>query len=173
MSEIRALEKLRECANHESAGFFVNLEQTFGLHRYKCGDSTVKPNGRMILNSIADAIESEIAERFMELPVDADGVPWTLETESFVDDTGREVVFSGLEVDYAGRWRIRSNCVLHDPSLCRHAKPDPLKELLSELANEVWEASCTCQTTWSDSGLDGIEERYAERIRELMKEGGE
>ena len=111
--------------------------------------------------------------RFCELPIDADGVPWTLETESFVDDTGAKVMFSGLQVDCKGRWKILSNCVWHDPSLCRHAKPDPLKELLSELANEVWEASCTCQTTWSDSGLDGIEERYANRIRELMKEGGD
>ena len=69
------------------------------------------------------------------------------------------------DCDPRGHW--------YGPLQLEHVKPDPLKELLSELANEVWEASCTCQTTWSDSGLDGIEERYAERIRELLKEGGE
>ncbi|MBQ1449996.1 MAG: hypothetical protein IIZ12_03570, partial [Eggerthellaceae bacterium] len=79
-------------------------------------------------------------------------------------------------------WRITAigsdvnskECFLSTTANCLcHVKPDPLKELLSELANEVWEASCTCQTTWSDSGLDGIEERYANRIRELMKDGGD
>ena len=47
-------------------------------------------------------------------------------------------------------------------------KPRTLDDVLKELANEVWEASCTCQTTWSDSGLDGIEERYAEELRDLL-----
>lgn len=154
MSEIKALEDLRKWAQRviESCCTGMKADE--------------------VLES-ADEIQAEIDERFTLLPVDADGVPWTLETETFVDDTGREVEFSGLQVDREGRWKILNICVWHDPSLCRHVKPDPLKELLSELANEVWEASCTCQTTWSDSGLDGIEERYANRIRELMEDGGD
>ena len=75
MSEIKALEKLRECAEHSSEGWFVNLEQAFGLRRYKCGNSTVKPDGGAILNAIADEIQAEVDSRFMELPLDADGVP--------------------------------------------------------------------------------------------------
>lgn len=148
MSEIKALEKLRAAGRNIAKG--SNLE-----NHEKCN----------LLLVIADEIQAEIDERFMELPVDADGVPWTLETESFVDDTGREVVFSGLEVDYAGRWRIRSNCVLHDPSVCRHVKPDPLKELLTEML---------------DRNSDGVGLRefnrdfgafvahYADEIRELL-----
>lgn len=151
MSEIKALEDLRKWAQRviESCCTGMKADE--------------------VLES-ADEIQAEIDERFMELPVDADGVPWTLETESFVDDTGAKVMFSGLQVDCKGRWKILSNCVWHDPSLCRHIKPDPLKELLTEML---------------DRNSDGIGYRdfncdfnvfvghYADKIRELMKEDGE
>lgn len=113
--------------------------------------------------AIAGSIEREIAERYMLLPVDADGVPIHPGNRVEMDGKGGEVWLVGTtDVMCSGGMSYRAVAV-------NHAKPDPLKELLSELANEVWEASCTCQTTWSDSGLDGIEERYAERIRELME----
>lgn len=113
--------------------------------------------------AIAGSIEREIAERYIELPCDADGVPIHPGNRVELDGKGGEV------------WLVGTTDVMCNDGMSyravavNHAKPDPLKELLSELANEVWEASCTCQTTWSDSGLDGIEERYAERIRELME----
>lgn len=121
-------------------------------------------DARMI--EIADAIEAEIKSRYMLLPVDADGAPIRCGDEVTTDALWNEKwsVFA-VASDY---WVDVDGCT-HKPCATHHAKPDPLKELLSELANEVWEASCTCQTTWSDSGLDGIEERYAERIRELME----
>lgn len=61
--------------------------------------------------------------------------------------------------------RVKQN-VAHN---LHHIKPRTLESVLADLANEVWEASCTCQTTWSDSGLDGIEKKYADEIRELME----
>lgn len=145
MSEIKALEELRKytlCDKDEIYTVYFEADE------------------------LADEIQAEIDERFMELPIDADGVPWTLETESFVDDTGAKVVFSGLEVDYAGRWKIRSNCVLHDPSSCRHIKPDPLKELLREYGDWYKHTAGGCDEP-------GVTDEYADRIRELMKEGGE
>ena len=159
MSEIKALEKLRECANHESAGFFVNLEQTFGLHRYKCGDSTVKPNGRMILNSIADAIESEIAERFIELPVDANGVPIHVGDE----------LEGGFAVDYvAPHWVFSAGRGAKHDGSCHHVKPRTLEDVLSEFANRV----CNSGHQWWLDAADVVPQ-YADEIRELMKEGGD
>ena len=84
------------------------------------------------IDACIKAVEAEIADRFIELPTDADGVPWTLETESFVDDVGRKVKFSGLQVDRKGRWEIINVCVCHDPSLCRHVKQRTLEDVLMD-----------------------------------------
>ena len=85
---------------------------------------------------IINEIEDEIAANYIRLPCDTDGIPWTLETESFVDDTGRKVKFSGLQVDREWRWKILHIYVQHDPSLCHHVKPRTLEDILEEYANE-------------------------------------
>lgn len=149
---IESIEKLREslkdCARE--AGVEPNRFDTYWITARAC-------------DMLIDEIEAEIESRYMELPCDADGVPIHPGNRVELDGKGGEV------------WLVGTTDVMCNDGMSyravavNHAKPDPLKELLSELANEVWEASCTCQTTWSDSGLDGIEERYAERIRELME----
>ena len=151
MSDIQALDKLREW-----------------FREHPCNDW--KP-----IDAI-NAIEREILERYMLLPVDADGAPIHVEDvlechangydgAFTVFAIGSNVVVGNHDIEWVGR---NSSKWFHVASFCTHVKPDSLKELLSELANEIWETNCTCQTTWSDSGLDGIEKRYAERIRELM-----
>lgn len=124
-------------------------------------------NHRDELIKLTDEIEREIAEKYMELPVDADGVPIHM-GDAMDDGKVAKLVISddGEHSVYVYKLpNVQHELYCYETA---HVKPDPLKELLSELANDVWEASCTCQTTWSDSGLDGIEERYAERIRELL-----
>ena len=133
MSEIKALDNLR------------NWAKKYG------------PMGSHDPLMFADEIEREISERYVLLPCDADGEPWTLETERFIDDTGRKVKFSGLQVDREGRWKIINVCVCHDPSLCRHVKPDSLKELLGELVSEA-----------RDDSRDFSVEPWCDAVRELM-----
>lgn len=53
MSKIKALKRLREWASQHKGWSLYDIE----------------------INEIADEIEHEIAERFIKLPVDADGVP--------------------------------------------------------------------------------------------------
>ena len=142
---MESIEKLREFAE-------IRLDGWAKLDALKC----------------ADEIEAEIERDYMKLPVDADGVPWSLDTESFIDDTGREVVFSGLQVDYQGRWKILSNCVWHDPSLCHHVKPDPLVELLKDFALDV--ARSVDENIVGFSPCSYTLDQYTERFRELMKE---
>lgn len=115
------------------------------------------------IDACIKAVEAEIADRFIELPTDADGVPWTLETESFVDDAGIEVVFSGLKVDCKGRWKILSNCVWHNPSLCRHVKPRMLEDVLEDCINEF---SHRCTEGKYDTRPTVA--KYADEIRELL-----
>ena len=150
---MKSIEKLRESLKDctSEAGIEPNRFDTYWITARAC-------------DMLIDEIEAEIAEKYMELPVDADGVPIHV-GDSIEYPNGRRDVVRFITVnDNVPTFNERGWVA----SKCRHVKPDPIKELLSELANDVWEASCTCQTTWSDSGLDGIEERYAERIRELL-----
>ena len=73
-----------------------------------------------------DEIEREIAERYMELPVDADGVPWHIG-----DVTENGNIVNAICFDRHGcHFQDTLNDI--DPSIHRHIKPDPVKELLEE-----------------------------------------
>lgn len=129
-------------------------------------------------------LENAIAERdacYMRLPVDADGVPIrvgdVLDPPKGSEEYGRLMV---AELTYDGEdWYFKGEIPASFTGQAgyfnvlgfTHVKPDTVESLLQRLADEVWEASTTCQTTWSDSGLDGIAERYAERIREAVEHG--
>lgn len=113
---------------------------------------------------IADEIEAEIESRYMELPVDADGVPihpndklehvtgmWT-----FTADT-LEVDRWGAHVRPNGQARVQC-------ANCRHVKPRTIEDVLTDFANEVARQG-------HQIGLTGHEltMRYADEIRELME----
>lgn len=141
MSGIKALEKLREFAETPPHVF---REELLGF---------------------VNEIEREIAERYMKLPVDADGVP-IRPGEQMADDSQRA---DGLGL---AKWDVVSvnECAFFDMSgglhvgkQCHHVKPDPVKELLEELLNDI------------DYAYDGkvtiaqLIDEYAARIREAVK----
>lgn len=109
----------------------------------------------------------------MKLPLDDDGVPIRLGdsvTASSIEGAVAAIDMRDNGFCYIGiRPTGWDTPTVYTAEECRHVKPDTLEILLQDLADEVWEASCTCQTTWSDSGLDGIAERYAERIRQSIE----
>lgn len=170
MSEIKALEKLRECANHESAGFFVNLEQAFGLSRYKCGDSTIKPSGAAILNAIADEIEAEIADNYMRLPCDVDGVPIHVGEHvrgKYTDDKTLYKVH-GFMFDFEhGQCNIALNeSRFASSNLLVRCEPRTLEDVLNDFGRKFAE-------NYHYPNADGLVDKTADEIRELMEEGGE
>ena len=78
-----------------------------------------------------DAIEAEIAERFMELPVDADGVPIR------IGDTVCEVdVRVPIEVMSLTFYEdcVDVNVCGMNPNMLRHVKPRTLEDVMSEYA---------------------------------------
>ena len=121
--------------------------------------------------AIAGGIEAEIAENYMRLPVDAEGVPIhvgdAVAEKPFRPKAGEkpaEVVCMLLnsdgwaigDCDPRGHW--------FHPMVLEHVKPDPLKELLCDMIHEYGSTDALTET---------VADKYAERIRELMKEGGE
>ncbi len=140
MSEIKALEELREWSR---------------LGPMVCQD----------LLDIADEIEREIAERFMELPVDADGVPIRVGDELETAHGGKVIV------EYVGECEVR---VYRDGEhyrvsqdeyayTCRHVKPRTIEDILALFLTAV-----------GDDDPHYYDEQiaeYADEIRELLGVG--
>lgn len=124
---------------------------------------------------IIGELQAEINERFMLLPVDADGVPIhmgdTVEGELPDNTTVKGTVTTYhihngddpdtvyVKVDCGGGWTIKELKVKH----CRHVKPDPVKELLRRMADEVYDDS---HETPFDR--DFIVEKYVDELRDLL-----
>lgn len=118
------------------------------LRLYTPNSGELKVQGLDIL----DEIEREIAERYIELPVDADGVPW------HIGDTveGHGMVRS-LDLNRYG-WAFFGVENAIDPALHRHAKPRIVEDVLADFAAEVEQGRNTFETA----------RKYADELRELM-----
>ena len=135
MSEIKALDNLR------------NWAKKYG------------PMGSHDPLMFADEIEREISERYMLLPVDADGVPIRVGDELFNKNKPTDA-YKVTAIADNGYIRIYHDTAHIHSSQCRHVKPDTLKELLEEFTDAL-------NSPAEDDGRDLCAE-YAERIRELV-----
>lgn len=153
MSEIKALEELRELCDSVKSSDFASV-------------------GCDAVLEIADEIEAEIAERFMELPVDADGVP--IRPDDLMACTAFDTNdFDGKEHVMAvsnGFWVDKDGCT-HIPSETRHVNPRTLEDVLREFTDEVIEWSGYSGPVSGDRTWSGMAAKYADEIREIM--GGE
>lgn len=147
MSEIKALEELRHHA-HVLKGGSTDYNELF---------------------EIADEIEAEIAERFVELPVDADGVPIHVGDEIECRTNGYDGTFTVFAIgnnvavgNHDIEW-IRRNPSkwFHVASFCTHVKPCTLEDVLREFTEKY-------QYCISDNGRSITLAKYAAEIRELL-----
>ena len=109
----------------------------------------------MSVSELADAIQAEIDERFMELPVDADGVPIhvgdILEVYNGLDTKaagGKVQTLSDCWVSFGGRsfFGVKS---------CHHVKPRTVEDVLREFAYKV------CDLNVADDAIA----KYAAELR--------
>lgn len=114
MSEINALEELRTLSMVRMDGWL-----------------------RMDTQKIADNIEAEIVERFMELPVDADGVPikpgdimqFRNDAPVRVDSIGNSKCYVGDFGWFGGNGGFYGKGTL---KCCRHVKPRTIEDVMAE-----------------------------------------
>ena len=151
MSTIEALDKLREWANVRWEPWAESRER---LHR------------------MLDEIEAEIAERLMELPIDADGVPIHMGDVVELGENRNQGIVKALNGHMViamhvddGYMNYAKYGLLWNADECRHVKPRTLEDVLTEML---------------DRNTDGVGLRefnrdfgafvahYAEEIRELM-----
>lgn len=83
------------------------------------------------VRGMADAIEREVAERFVELPVDADGVPWHI--GDMVEGHGK---VHSMDLNRHG-WAFFGMENAIDPAIHRHAKPRTVVDVLLDAGVSV------------------------------------
>jgi len=89
------------------------------------------------IHDYCDEIEREIAERYMLLPVDADGVPIRVGDELTAAGLYGKVKVCALQYD--GKWRVQdktAGCWRDCAKLC-HVKPRTIEDVLDEMADKI------------------------------------
>ena len=153
MSEIKSLEKL-----HEIAYEMRNI-----------GASSMTPRElfafwAMDIEKAAGEIQVEIDSRYMELPIDADGVPIhvgdTLELHGQYEEEGQYEV-DGLTY-YGDCWYFSDGAGHHFNTFgWSHVKPRTIVDVLHDCCNE-WNQHLG--KDWEQ----GVYAKYADEIRELL-----
>ena len=119
-------------------------------------------------HEIADEIQDEIESRFMELPLDADGVPIHVNDEvKFHNDAPVTVMSIGMSQVYGlndcGFYGRAGNFFGHGTlKNIRHIKPRTVEDVLRDCCNE-WNQHC------GEDWEHGVYAKYAAELR--MRDG--
>lgn len=118
------------------------------------------------LNESLDEIEQEIAERYIELPVDADGVPIHVgDTVEFGESRNQGIVKAVNECMVIS---LHTDCdytnyakygLLWDADSCRHVNPRTIEDAISDALRDY---------AITDMSREEIAAKYAEEIRGMM-----
>ena len=151
---MESIEKLRELACDINGNEIIDHMQLYPSCVF---DGHWLDSWHMEFDRALDAIEREIADKYMELPVDADGEPIHI-GDAMYDGKVAKLVISDDGEHSVYVYKLPN--VLHE-FYCyetAHVKPDPIKKLLEEFAYKV-----------CDLNVDSGEcERYAAKIREAV-----
>ena len=133
-----------------------------------------------ILFEYLDKAESEIAERYMLQPVDADGVPIRVGDKLYVDEC--EFVANGITF-YHNTWRVVTDFAAFDDGYlprvdhqmrwakdCRHVKPRTLEDVLIEYRLEAYNLYADQELTGEErvNEFKKLDAEYNSEIRELF-----
>lgn len=107
-------------------------------------------------DELADEIEREIAEKYMKLPVDADGVPWHIGDVTENGNTVNAITFDRIGAHFTS--------TLNDivPSIHTHAKPRTADDVLRDVMTDFADAD------FRDETIEIITARYIGELREML-----
>ena len=149
---LESIERLRESLNDctTEAGVEPNRFDTYWITARAC-------------DILIDEIEREIAEKYIELPVDADGVLIRIgDTVRELDDCVPMKVMSLTFYEDC----VDVNACGMNPNLLRHVKPRTVEDVLRDCCNE-WNEHC------GDDWESGVYAKYADELRELLGGDGD
>lgn len=115
---------------------------------------------------IADEIEREIAECYMELPKDADGVPIRVgDTLQLGDTRGKVVALTYCPDNGKLPWEWQCDTGdWYNTAFARHVKPRTVEDVLEEFLHAAADA---CAET--NRELEEQIAKYADELRDLME----
>lgn len=122
-----------------------------------------------VCNAAADEIEAEIAERYIELPVDADGVPiriGDLVTHPFFE--GSREVRSLTKEQRNPYWHLGVDGGKVTAHTCRHAKLRTIEDVLHDFAKDVLSMNRNRFAESPDEIHIPDGAKYADELREMM-----
>ena len=163
---LASIEKLRDLAADINGNEIIDHMQLYPSCVF---DGHWLDSWHMEFDRALDSIEREIAERYMELPADADGVPVHIGDTLYIFDDSAEVTVTLLS---SGGFSTERPFT-YSPSMFSHAKPDPLKELLNDHLQEREKIVRKLESSLitldeAESEEDACDKLFAERTRELL-----
>lgn len=169
MSELESIAKLREWSHRHDNGWIQkdgSIVIQADTHGVRYGD-----NYGEAIRSMIDEIEREVDERFMELPVDADGVPIHVGNLIEFGDKGERLEVTHIGWTKHGDPTIayrRPNGTLDCSCIgteCRHVKPRTIEDVL----RDVWKEALDYANSAIWRNPDEVFAERANEIRELME----
>lgn len=154
VDDLESITQLRDIiADVNVAELSANIQQPIGTGREARVSPAWVDAWQRAADRVLEEIDRELADRYIELPVDMDGVPWHI--GDVVDGHGvvRDMGLNRYGWSFFGMTAI-------DPAIHRHAKPRTLEDVLREFAQGV-------QGQNADFA-DLAAKKYAEEIRELI-----
>ena len=116
----------------------MKLESIEKLRGFKYDYDSMSTSLEDAIDDVADEIEAEIDARFMELPVDAEGVPIRVGDVMVDYKTPRNVVAVAPDSFFMSGYEIDS---FYRPGLARnhrhYVKPRTVEDVTNDIANEI------------------------------------
>lgn len=162
---MESIEKLRRMSRmfdswHEE---HMDGEPYIEVRHYTNGQRDFDSIGDRI-RELLDEIEAEISDRYMELPLDADGVPIHPGDTVYAVDGGWCIKDMPLFLASNRLWAIGGR----RPDELTHAKPRTIEDVLDDYRRELVETwACTLDDEMTDAE-DEITARYADELHDLM-----
>jgi len=127
-----------------------------------CDEANARPT-RTFMRRIADEIEAEISERYIQLPVDADGIPIHPGDTVYAVDDGWCINDTPLFLASNGLWAICGR----RPDELIHANPRAIEDVLEDFLADYdrWDDYSTGATRMDKRAE--LFKRYAKMIREV------
>jgi len=169
---IESIEKLRELAADMNTTEIIDHLDVVGKFMFHADwlDSWHKA-----FDAACDEITREIAERYIELPVDADGVPIKLgDRLAWHDAEGYsgEMIVDCIELYRSDRdrWSVHDidDCLELSPLDCRHVKPRTVEDVLHDFARDVLSMSRNRFAESPDEIYIPDGAKYAAELREML-----
>lgn len=181
MGKLKALDELRELAADVNSTEIIDHLDVVGKFMFHV---EWLESWHKAFDAACAEIEREVAERFMALPVDADGVPIRVgdETETFdcPADSYERFIVCAVAPGRVHRWDEHNigeptvGTLAYSPASLRHFKPRTIEDVLCEYASKMNDAYNDPTIGGEDRAdvLSMITDDYADEIRDLMG-GGE